>query len=166
MVNPVGHRRWYVVKTRPNAERLVQYILTTRRIAVYMPMLKRRRLAEPLFPGYLFLKIDCRTDEYCRSRSAPGVSYILSAEGKPIPVEDELVEEIKRRVNWHSDAHATHDLAPGDRVAVAAGPFRDVEAIFDREISPRGRCLVLLNILGRMTRVEVDAQYLVKVGSS
>ncbi|MCL5265309.1 MAG: hypothetical protein M1343_09000 [Chloroflexi bacterium] len=157
------NRQWYVMKTKPHAERQVAQILDSRQITAFLPLLKRRRPFEPLFPGYLFLKIDCQTDEYLRTRSAPGVSYILNAEGIPIPVMEGLIEEIRRRVDLENCLGPAARLMPGDRVMVTAGPFRDIEAIFDRALTPRGRCLVLLRILGRLTRVQIDAEYLAKV---
>ncbi len=162
---PVPNRQWYVLKTKPHAERQVSNVLQGRGIVVYLPMLKRLRLFEPLFPGYLFLKIDCETDEYLRSRSAPGVSYILNADGVPIPVIDDLIEEIRRRVDRENNLDPISRFKPGDRVVVKAGPFRDIEAIFDRALTPQGRCLVLLQMLGRLTRVQVNVEYLIKAGA-
>lgn len=139
-------------------------ILEGRSIDIYLPLLKRRRV-QPLFPGYLFLRINCRSDEHLRSRSAPGVSYILSVDGVPIPVPDGLIEEIRRRVDRENRLGPAARFAPGDRVVVTSGPFRDVEAIFDRALTPQGRCLVLMAILGRLTRVELDADYLAEAGA-
>ncbi|MBI2952730.1 MAG: hypothetical protein HYY30_00315 [Chloroflexi bacterium] len=155
------NRRWYVLKTKPHAERQTANVLDARRIIVYLPLLKRR-VVEPLFPGYLFLKIDCESDEYLRSRSAPGVSYILSGDGAPLPVESRLIEEIRQRLALENTKRPAARFTPGDRVVVTSGVFRGVEAIFDRALTPRGRCLVLLEILGRLTRVQVGAEHLTK----
>ena len=156
-------RQWYVLKTKPHVEKQVASVLDARRIIAFLPLLNRQRRFEPLFPGYLFLKIDCETDEYLRCRSAPGVSYILNADGVPVPVTDGLIEEIRRRVDRENTLPPVDRFAPGDRVIVKAGPFRDIEAIFDRGLSPQGRCLVLLQILGRLTRVQVSAEQLDRV---
>ncbi|MBI4320353.1 MAG: hypothetical protein HY675_17830 [Chloroflexi bacterium] len=154
--------QWYVAKTKPRAERQVASVLDGRQINVYLPLLKRRAL-EPLFPGYLFLRIDCKTNEYLRSRSAPGVSYILNNEGAPIPLPEDLIDGIKHRLDKENSLGPAARFAPGDRVMVTSGPFRDVEAIFHRALTSQGRCLVLLQILGRLTRVQVGAHHLVKV---
>ncbi|MBI2864822.1 MAG: hypothetical protein HYX94_09715 [Chloroflexi bacterium] len=156
-------RQWYVLKTKPHVERQVSHILEARGLAAYLPLLNRRHIPEPLFPGYLFLKIDCNTDEYLRSRSAPGVSYFLSAAGAPIPVMDGLVDEIKRRTDKENNLGPAARFSPGDRVLVTAGPFRGVEAIFDRALSSQGRCLILLRILGHLANVQVDAEHVAKI---
>lgn len=159
--HPSYHREWYVLRTKQHAERQVAHVLESRGIITFLPLL-RRRLVEPLFPCYLFLNIDCSTDEYLRSRSAPGVSYILSSDGVPAPVPAELVEEIRRRVDRENTLPPAARFAQGDRVVVTSGPFRGLEAIFDRAMTPQGRCQVLLQILGRLTRVQVGAEYLGK----
>ena len=48
----------------------------------------------------------------------------------------------------------------GERVAVTSGPFSGLEAIFQRYIPARQRCQVLLQILGRLAKVEVPAEVL------
>lgn len=138
------------------------HLLDAWQIIVFLPLLLERRRFEPLFPGYLFLKIDTKADEYLRCRSAPGVAYIINSQGVPVPVAEGLVEEIKRRLRVENSLCPAERFAPGERVLVTAGPFRDVEAVFDRSLTPRGRCLVLLQMLGRLTRVQVDAAHLAR----
>jgi transcriptional antiterminator RfaH len=160
--SPDYNPQWYVLKTKPRAERHAASILESRQIGVYLPLLKRQRSFEPLFPGYLFLRMDCQTDDYLRSRSAPGVSYILNADGIPTPVPDDLIEAIRRRLGEENSLSPAERFKQGERVIVTSGPFRDIEAIFDRALTPHGRCQVLLQILGRITRVQVDANNLAK----
>lgn len=160
---PIYLPQWYVLKTKPRAERHAASILESRQVHVYLPLLKRQRSFEPLFPGYLFLKIDCQTDEYLRSRSAPGVSYILNADGVPIPVPEDLVEAIRRRLGEENSLSPAERFRQGERVIVTSGPFRDIEAVFDRALTPHGRCQVFLQILGRITRVQLDAGKLAKL---
>ena len=76
---------------------------------------------------------------------------------------ESLVEEIKRRVEVENNLGSAARFKPGDLVLVTAGPFRDIEAIFDWSLTPQGRCLVVLRILGRLTRVQIDVEYLAKV---
>jgi len=47
-------------------------------------------------------------------------------------------------------------LKPGERVRVKRGPFADVEAVFDCHLNSESRVAILLEILGRQTRVIVD----------
>ncbi|MDO8670760.1 MAG: transcription termination/antitermination NusG family protein [Dehalococcoidia bacterium] len=156
-------RQWYVLKTKPHIERQVTSVLESRGLMVYLPLLSRRRRPEPLFPGYLFLKIDCRTDEFLRSRSAPGVSYFLRADGVPVPIMESLIDEIRRRTDRENSLSPADRFSHGDRVLVTAGPFRGIEAVFDRALTAQGRCLILLHMLGRLANVQVDAGQFTKI---
>lgn len=149
-------RRWYVLKTKPHAESQVQSILETRQIATFLPLLKQTRRSEVLFPGYLFVRIARNSDQFVRSRSVPGVSYILNIDGSPEPINDELVEEIRRRVEKENNINPITRFSSGDRVIVRSGPFQGLDAVFERALTPRGRSLILMTLLGKTTRVQVD----------
>jgi transcriptional antiterminator RfaH len=150
--------QWYVAKTKPHIERQAARVLESRQISVYLPLLRSRNRVEPLFPGYLFLRIDLHTDDYLRSQSAPGITYILGSE--PIAVPEELIQAIRERVDRENVQSPVQRFKQGDQVIIASGPFDDIQAIFDRALSPRGRCFVLLEVLGRITRVQLDADAL------
>ena len=47
-------------------------------------------------------------------------------------------------------------LRPGDYVEIQTGPFRGLHGVFEQEMSGRERIVVLLEILSRAARVEVD----------
>jgi transcription antitermination factor NusG len=51
----------------------------------------------------------------------------------------------------------------GDPVRIVSGPLRDLDAVFDRPASAAERVRVLLDAMGRMTPVEVDASEIVKI---
>jgi transcription antitermination factor NusG len=70
-------------------------------------------------------------------------------------VADEIVELLRRRLEGIEEA-GYGNLKQGDRVRITSGPLRDLEAIFDRPVSAADRVRVLLDVMGRMTPVEID----------
>ena len=60
---------------------------------------------------------------------------------------------------WNEDRYMPR-FAIGEQVTVTSGPFSGLEAIFERYIPARKRCQVLLQVLGRMSKVEVPAEVL------
>jgi hypothetical protein len=54
------------------------------------------------------------------------------------------------------------DFEPGDVVRIKEGPFEDMLAIFDKEISPDGRVQVLLTALNRSVRLSIPGSDLEK----
>jgi transcription antitermination factor NusG len=122
-------------------------------------MRKVRRSDRPdrivYFPCYLFARIDF--DEVPVSSVAwmPGVRRIVSFGPRPAIVPDPLVEVIRERLGGVEEVRYGK-FREGDRVRIESGPMRDLIAIFDRPMSAADRVRVLLDVMGRMTPVELD----------
>jgi transcription antitermination factor NusG len=110
-----------------------------------------------MFPGYLFARIVAPAEELPRVRSAPGVSYVLPRAAPPAMLSDAVVEALRARANQINDPCAEASFKPGDRVRVISGPFRWVEALFERRLSARGRIRLLLELVHGSARVDVEA---------
>jgi hypothetical protein len=78
--------------------------------------------------------------------------------GVPAKVDCGIIEGLRTRLA-HTDAvYANGDvLKPGDRVVITSGPLADIEAVFDRRLSPVRRVRVLIGWLERGTPVELDS---------
>jgi len=74
-------------------------------------------------------------------------------------VPDSVVHELKRRVaEIRAAGGLTFDgLKAGDAVRITQGPFAGYEAIFDMRLSGPERVQVLLTMLGRLVKVQVNA---------
>jgi transcription antitermination factor NusG len=70
-------------------------------------------------------------------------------------VADEIVEIIRERLDVIEEV-GYGGLKQGDRVRIISGPLRDLEAVFDKPMSPTNRVRILLDVVGRMTPVEID----------
>ena len=97
---------WYVAKVKPRNERNVQTYLRQYQIDVYAPdmlVIKRGvQTIEPLFPGYVFIHTDPSSQQWPLACWARGVSYFLPDRLEPAPISDDLVEDIKLRVEqWN-----------------------------------------------------------------
>ena len=52
---------------------------------------------------------------------------------------------------------------PGEQMVIKNGPLKYLEAVFDRALSNWDRAMVLVDLLGRLTRCEVDVSCLEKL---
>jgi transcriptional antiterminator RfaH len=167
-------RAWYVAKTKPRVERQAAAVLEQRGLESYFPLIAqqtRRSLPEklePLFPGYLFARLDVETPDWLMARSAPGIAYFLGSGHLELPttVPDGLVDEIRARVTRHDYRRREPSFHHGDRVVINSGPFEGLDAVFDATLSPAGRSRVLVAIVSRLVPVCLDVTELRAVGAA
>lgn len=154
--------RWYALYTKPRKERQVNTLLRGRGIETYLPTVRRkvRRRDRPdrvvFFPCYLFARLDFEVVPLSSVAWMPGIRRIVSAGSQPAPVPDEIVELVRERLEEIEEIRYGN-LRQGDRVRITSGPLRDLEAIFDQPTSSADRVRILLDVMGRMTSVEIDS---------
>jgi transcriptional antiterminator RfaH len=157
--------RWYVVQTQPNAEVKVVAHLARQEFEPYLPRyLKRRRHARriesvmaPLFPRYLFVRIDIATQRWRSIHSTFGVSRLVCNGEEPACVPDGVVAGLKTREGADGAVHldASPRFKPGERVRIIDGVFSSCLGLYEG-MTDRDRVAVLLDMLGRKVRVLVD----------
>ena len=160
-------RSWYVVATRPNQESMALGNLTRQGYRVFLPeiRLKKRRqnrwvtVVEPLFPGYLFVQIAFGEDDPTPIRSTRGCCDLVRFGEYYPPIPASVLEELTSQAASERDAEPL--FIAGDNVQVETGPFAGVIGVFDM---PKGhdRAQVLIEILGKVQKVMIDSDQLLK----
>jgi len=157
---------WYVAKTKRRRESHAAAALERRHVEVYLPLLRKtnpragQRSWEVLFPNYLFANLTIPSQEWLAARSAPDVDYFLGYQGHPAVLPDDFVPALRARLERTNQDGGMVRLQPGARVRITEGPFRYLQAIFERQLSPRGRAEVLVQVLQRMVRVQLPEHHL------
>ncbi len=166
-------RSWYVLKTKPRLEDQTSLVLQSRNLEVYLPKIAlwmgrapdgKLRKQEPLFPGYMFARLDLKTTDWLLARSAPGVAYFLGFDGLPSPLPDDLVESVRLRAEEQQRRGWRPSFRSGDRVVIVSGPMAGLEAIFEGALSPSGRSRVFVQMVSRLVPVTVPAAILRRAG--
>ena len=162
----VKMKHWYALYTKPKQERQVDALLQGQGIETYLPTVRRkvRRRDRPdrvvYFPCYLFAQLDFEVIPFSSIAWMPGVRRIVSFGEQPAVVADEMVQLIRRRLEGVEET-GYRRLKQGDRVRIQVGPLRDLEAVFDQPLSPANRVRILLDVMGRMTAVDLDYSQIV-----
>ena len=153
---------WYVVHTKPRKESLAEANLKRQDFETYLPWYRRvarqrgtwREVIEPLFPRYLFLRIDPNQQTVAPIRSTLGVTTLVTFGHRLAPVSDDIINAIRQNADAHTGLHLPpeHQFKRGDTVAITAGPFEGLQGIFETS-SGAQRVAVLLDILGKSTKV-------------
>jgi transcriptional antiterminator RfaH len=156
---------WFVAKTKPAKERYVETCISDKwGIDVFFPIIRRpennKPTFEPLFPTYLFCRFDTQSIIWPAIRWVPGLCYFLGVGQQLVPISDEIITDIRKRVYWWNEGGYIPHFTLGERVVVTSGPFSGIEGIFQKYLPTRQRCQVLLQILGQQNKVELPTQYL------
>jgi transcriptional antiterminator RfaH len=149
---------WYLVRTKPQKERWVQDQLKSVAAQAFLPLLRSRTrcfgkvmtIVKPLFPCYLFAQFNLK-ERYFDVKYTSGVHSLVSLGGEPVVVPVGIIEEIRCRGVDGVVELPRRKLDPGQKVRIIDGPFRDIEAIFDRYLSGSERVAILLDAIGAST---------------
>lgn len=145
-------KHWHVIKTKPHKEDSVATLLKNGDFEVFYPriikILRQKPVVGPLFPTYLFLftdfdfKKNFHTIKYTR-----GISKILCANNRPVPISKEIITTIKQRMDDRGIITNPANLKTGDQIRVRRGILKDLVGIIEKKTSDEERVVVLLKLL-------------------
>jgi transcription antitermination factor NusG len=157
---------WYALRSKPRKEEVLWQQLRSQGYEVFFPRLRvqpvnpRSRKWRPYFPGYMFVQVDIESIGISTFQWMPHALGLVSFDGIPASVPENLVRAITRRVEEIAAAGGElfDGLKPGDAVRISEGPFVGYEAIFDTRIPGSERVRVLIQMLSdRRIPVELRA---------
>ena len=161
--------RWYAVYTKPNGENTAEVNLERQGYVVYLPRLKQARrrrgrwvgIVEPLFPRYLFVRLEMQRDNIAPIRSTKGVTGLVRFGSEPAPVPEGFVESLQAAADEESGCQIIDCtlFKKGDVVRILEGPFAGYNAVF-QSASGAERVIILLNLMGRENAVTVSTHHI------
>jgi transcriptional antiterminator RfaH len=156
---------WYAIHVRSNFERqVVQFLRGRRGPETFLPTyrIRSRRagatqpVERPLFPGYLFARLEVLGEERIAVLQAPGVVRLVEFGGRPAVVDDETIRSLRIIVSGPAEARPHPLLREGQAVHVVNGPFAGAAGRLSRSRGRKPRLVVTIEILGRAAAVAVD----------
>jgi len=161
-------KHWYALYTKPHSEYQVDGLLREAGAETYLPAVQRRlkRRDRPnrvvYFPCYLFARLDLEVTPLSSITWMPGMRCIICAGEEPVMVADDLIELIRQQLQG-TEHTGYGNLRQGDAVRITSGPLRDLEAVFEQPLKAAQRVRILLDVMGRMTEVEIDHAQIKKI---
>ena len=116
---------------------------------------KRVEVEEKVYPGYVLVDMVVTDDSWYVVRNTPRVTGFVGAGVNPVPLNKDEVTALFSKMD---DTKAKHniDLAIGEMVIIADGPFKELEGKVGEVDQERGKVKVLVSMFGRETPVELD----------
>ena len=161
-------KRWYVVATKPRNEDRAAMNLLNGGIEVLAPKLKLRKfkdgkfaeVIEPMFPGYIFVRFH-PVDEFRMVKYARGVKTIVHFGGKIVPLQDDMVELIRTRLENGVASIQKQKIDKGEKILIKDGPFKGFSGIFESELDGKERVAILLEGVNYCAKMEIDRDLIV-----
>ena len=165
--------KWYALQTHALQEERAAENLNAWGVEIFAPKYKERRsnpftgrpvyFTRSLFPRYMFARFDAgrmlRKVWFTR-----GVARVVGFGDGPIPVEDEIIELIKSRVDEDGFVQFNdEELKRGDKVVISDGPLANLEGVFERDLEDGDRVLMLLTAISYQGHVTIERELLKKI---
>jgi transcription antitermination factor NusG len=164
---------WHVYHVAGHFEAQVSTFLAAQGLESYAPRFAapprtragsvRARRHRWVFPGYVFFRIPGGFTRWDSVRWAPGVRRVLLEDGAPAELPDTIVDRLRRRLAECAIQPAAR-YHPGQSLVIDRGPLASLDAIFEKPIPAAQRVRILIQLLGRQVRVEVDPAVLRPAG--
>ncbi|MCX7420319.1 MAG: transcription termination/antitermination protein NusG [Planctomycetia bacterium] len=171
---PAKAFKWYVLKVQTNREKSIKENLERRirrdgfessfgRILIPTEKIvetksgKRRVVERKMYPGYLFIQLWLDDETWYLVRDTSGVGDFTGTGGLPTPMEDSEIDRMLRVEEAHDEpAKIKIQLSAGDVVKIKEGTFDTFEGSIESIDETNGKIIVLIEIFGRSTPVELE----------
>ncbi|MES1260690.1 MAG: UpxY family transcription antiterminator [Acidobacteriota bacterium] len=156
---------WYALRVRSRSELSVATILRGKGYEEFLPLYRSthrwsdrvKAVDLPLFPGYLFCRLDVR-DRLLPVLTTPGVVSFVGAGRTPIPVAGHEVTAIQAIVRSGLAALPWPSLATGEKILIERGPLAGLEGI-TLKVDGKCRLVVSVPLLQRSVTVEIERRW-------
>ncbi len=160
--------KWFAVYTTPRHEKVVAKHFEFREIESFLPLYREMHrwrngckvnVEQPLFPGYIFVRIGGRDSS--QVLSVPGVRSIVGSGREPRALPDFEIESL--RSGLHLRNFEPHPyLAVGEKARITSGSLAGMVGVLARKKNSL-RVVLTLELIMRSVAVEVDAGELERV---
>ena len=164
--------QWHVIFTNPKQEDRADSNLRAWGVETLHPKLRTHRLntftgaptyiTKPLFPRYLFAKFNVGK-QLAKISFTRGVHHVVSFGGQPVSVDEEIIQTVNSRIDKSGFVKMDEELKEGDKVVIKAGPLRDFQGIFERQLKDNDRISILLTTISYQGRLVISRDLLERV---
>jgi transcription antitermination factor NusG len=118
---------------------------------------RRKTVLLPIFPCYVFLRLQSGGDRRFQVVSTPGVYSFVGAGGHPAAIPQPEIDAIRRTVETRLGIEPHPFLKSGDWVRVTSGPLEGIEGMLVRHKS-LCRLVLSVELLQKSVAVDVGAE--------
>jgi transcriptional antiterminator RfaH len=168
-------RRWYVIYTNIKCEFRANMGLKAKGFETLLPYIRKRIrhgrqtsiVDRPVFPRYLFIKFDVEKDEWFHPiKSTDGVEDLIRNDNIPVRVPEQQIERLRRAQvcgDFDTTKKPVSEYVAGEMVRISEGVFSGFSATVLAAMPDKNRAELMLEFLGRKSKIELDYEALQKL---
>ena len=155
---------WLLVYTKPREEQKANENLKKQGFETFLPQIISSNVESedkplvPVFPRYIFAKINLHLENWTLINSTFGVSKIVMFSDKLTPIPEHIIDLMKSKLSKPSvykEYTEEVDYKEGEEVTIKEGRFAGLDAIFLSRKS-KDRVRLLLQFLSTTVVAEID----------
>ena len=159
-------KSWYAIYVKSRHEKVIFSELQQKGIEASLPLMtvnrqwsdRRKKVEVPLFRGYVFVKIELKTEKLSILQTL-GVVKFVDFNRVVVPIPEEQMYWLQQMVNSRLDLQQEQELPLGVEVKVIFGPLRGLCGRIKRKHS-QTRLIVWFDAIMQGISVELDPQNL------
>ena len=154
-------KQWYLIKTKAKQESLAILNLKNQNYHVYCPSAEINNNSVILFPGYIFIQLDKKLQNWSPIRSTKGVLNFVRFGLHFAKIPDNVIKLIKlNELDTVEKIQNLNNFKPGDQVQITDGIFKNCNAIF-KSFKSDDRVILFLNLLGQQQTINLKQKSLI-----
>ena len=155
---------WYVLNTKPKKEFQVERLFKEGGIDFYCPRYIHETRTKPFFSGYGFIHFEYPA-QYRLVKYTRGVKMVIGNREGPIPVPEEIIQQIKEReVDGYIELEKYGEIPEiGDEIEIMEGPMKGLRGVFRKEMTDKERVVILLNYISYQGQLIIEKKKVKKV---
>lgn len=154
---------WFAIHTRSKCEKKVSTQLGEKEINTFLPVVKELRLwsdrrkiiEQPLFPGYVFVRISREDNVRVSVLRTHGVVGFVGVHGQGIPIPDHEIDNIQTLLSSSVPFEPYPFLRVGQRVRIRGGYLDGIEGILVKK-HPDWSVAVSVDLIQRSLAIRVS----------
>ena len=140
---------WYLIKTKANQELIALQNLQNQNFDAYCPNALINNKKVILFPGYLFINLDNKKQNWLPIKSTKGVVSFVRFGLNFAKVPDNIIHVIKKNeLSTLEKIKNLDSFKPGEKVQITEGIFKNCTAIF-KSFKSSDRVILFVKLLGQ-----------------
>lgn len=123
---------------------------------------ERRTVSRKTLPGYILVQMKLDEQSWYVVRNTPGVTGFVASGNRPIPLEEEEVQNMLSRMK-SATPRVKIGFSKGENVRITDGPFAEFIGTVDEINIEKGKVRLMVSFFGRETPIDLDLSQVEKI---